>query len=64
MLIHMGRLEEAEEMAKKAMSLQFSVFTCNGPACYESMEDMAKIEERRGNLEELWNGWRRQGNIL
>ena len=50
-LIHMGRLEEAEEMAKKAMSLQFSVFTCNGPACYESMEDMAKIEERRGNLE-------------
>lgn len=50
-LIHMGRLEEAEEMAKKAMSLQFSVFTCNGPACYESMEDMAKIEERRGDLE-------------
>lgn len=49
-LIHMGRLEEAEEMAKKAMSLQFSVFTCNGPACYESMEDMAKIQEKQGNL--------------
>ena len=51
MLIHLGRLEEAEDMAKKAMSLQYPVFTCNGPACYEAMEDMAKLEEKRGNLQ-------------
>lgn len=50
-LIHLGRLEEAEDMAKKAMSLQYPVFTCNGPACYEAMEDMAKLEEKRGNLQ-------------
>ncbi len=50
-LIHMGRLEEAEEIIKQVMSLQNGVFTCNAPMCYEGLEDMAKIEERRGNLE-------------
>ncbi len=50
-LIHLNRLEEAEEMARKALSFQHAVFTCSGQACYEGMEDMAKIEEKRGNLQ-------------
>lgn len=49
-LVHLNRLKEAGEMAQKAMSLQYPVFTCSGPGCYEAMEDMAKLEEKRGNL--------------
>lgn len=50
-LIHLGRLEEAQEMIKKAMSLDSGVFNCNAPFCHEAVEDLAKIEERKGNLE-------------
>ena len=50
-LIHMGRLDEAEEILKQVQSLQNGVFTCNSPMCYEGLEDMAKLEEKRGNLE-------------
>ncbi len=50
-LIHMGRLDEAEEILKQVQSLQNGVFTCNSPICYEGMEDMAKLEEKKGNLE-------------
>lgn len=48
-LIHLGRLDEAEEMVRRAISLQNLVFTCNAPICFEALEDLAKIEERRGN---------------
>ncbi|MCI8660095.1 MAG: tetratricopeptide repeat protein [Lachnospiraceae bacterium] len=60
-LIHLGRLDEAEAMAQKAMSLQYPVFTCNGPACYEAMEDMAKLEEKRGNLKKALAWMERAG---
>lgn len=50
-LIHLGRLDEAEEMARKAISLQCRVFTCSSCYCYESYENLSNIEERRGNLE-------------
>ena len=50
-LIHLGRLEEAEEAARKAISLECRVFTCSSCYCYESYEDLAKAQERRGNLE-------------
>ena len=50
-LVHLGRLEEAEKAAHKAISLECRVFTCSGPCCYESCEDLAKAEEKRGNLE-------------
>lgn len=50
-LVHLGRLEEAEKAAYKAMSLECQVFTCNSPCCYEGREDLAKVEEKRGNLE-------------
>ncbi|MCI9502674.1 MAG: tetratricopeptide repeat protein [Hungatella sp.] len=50
-LVHLGRLEEAEKAAHKAISLECRVFTCSGPCCYESYEDLAKAEEKRGNLE-------------
>jgi len=60
-LIHLGRLEEAEEMAARAMSLQCSVFTCNAPVCFEALEDMAKLEERRGNLEKALEWMERAG---
>lgn len=60
-LIHLGRLEEAEEMARRAMSLQHLVFTCNSPVCFEGMEDMAKLEEKRGNLEKALEWMERAG---
>lgn len=50
-LVHLGRLEEAEEMARKAISLQKRVFTCSCPFCYEAYEDLAKAEERKGQLD-------------
>lgn len=50
-LVHLGRLDEAEEMAHRAISLQNAVFTCGGQACYEGIENLAKVEEKRGNLE-------------
>ncbi len=60
-LIHLGRLEEAEEMVRKAISLQCMVFTCSSPVCYEALEDMAKLEERRGNLEKALEWMERAG---
>lgn len=50
-LIHLGRIEEAVEFAKKAISLQYREFTCSCPLCYEAYEDFAKAEEKKGNLE-------------
>lgn len=50
-LLHLGRFEEAQEMIKKAMALESCVFNCSAPFCYEAVEDLAKIEERKGNLE-------------
>ncbi len=49
-LAHLGRLDEAEEMAHHALSLQNEVFYCSCPFCYEGLEDLAKVEEKRGNL--------------
>lgn len=49
-LVHLGRLDEAQEMARKAISLQDRVFTCSCPFCYEGYEDLAKAEERKGEL--------------
>lgn len=60
-LIHLGRFEEAKEMAERALSLQNSVFTCNKPFCYEGLEDMAKLEERQGNLEAALEWMKRAG---
>lgn len=37
-------------MAHKAIELQCKVFTCNYPFCYEGYEDLAKLEEKRGNF--------------
>lgn len=51
-LVHLNRLEEAEEMARRAISLQNTIFTCNCPFCYEALEDLAKAAERRGDLVE------------
>ncbi len=50
-LAHLGRHKEAEEMAKKAIALQERVFTCSCPFCYEAYEDLAKIQEQKGELE-------------
>lgn len=60
-LIHQGRLEEAEEMVRRAVSLQCEVFTCNAPFCFEALEDMAKIEERRGDLKKALEWMERAG---
>lgn len=49
-LVHLNRLEEAGEMARRAISLQNTVFTCNCPICFEAIEDLAKAAERRGDL--------------
>lgn len=49
-LVHLGRLDEAQEMAHKAISLESRVFTCSCPFCYEGYEDLAKAEERRGDF--------------
>lgn len=51
-LLHLGRFDEAQEMIKKAISLESGIFNCNAPFCYEALEDRAKIEERKGNLKE------------
>ena len=51
-LVHLGRLDEARETAQKAISLECRVFTCSCPFCYEAYEDIAKAEEKRGNLRE------------
>lgn len=60
-LVHLGRLDEAEEMARRAISLQNAVFTCSSTICYESMEDMAKAAERRGELEKALEWMERAG---
>ncbi len=49
-LLHLGRFEEAHEMIERAQSLESRVFNCSKPFCYEAVEDLAKIEERKGNL--------------
>ena len=48
-------------MVRKAISLQCMVFTCSSPVCYEALEDMAKLEERRGNLEKALEWMERAG---
>lgn len=58
-LIHLGRLEEAEELVRRAFSLESRIFNCNAPFCYEGYEDLAKIEEKRGNLEKALE-WMKQ----
>lgn len=58
-LVHLGRLDEAEEMAHRAISLQNAVFTCSSQICYEGIEDLAKAEEKRGNLEKALE-WMKQ----
>ena len=60
-LIHLGRLDEAEEMVRHAISLQNLVFTCNAPICFEALEDLAKIEERRGNPKKALEWMERAG---
>ncbi len=60
-LIHLGRLDEAEEMAHRAVSLQNEVYTCNSQVCYEALEDLAKAEEKRGNLEKALEWMERAG---
>ena len=50
-LLHLGRLEEAQEMARKAISLQERVFTCSCPYCYEAYEDLAKAQEKLGDID-------------
>lgn len=62
-LIHLGRLEEAEEMVRKAISFEHRVFTCSCPFCYEGREDLAKAQEKRGNLKEALE-WMRQAGRL
>lgn len=49
-LIHLNRLDEAEEMLRRAFSLQNHVFTCDHMVCIEGLEDLAKAAERRGDL--------------
>lgn len=50
-LFHLGRLDEAEEMARQGIARQNWAFTCNKCICYEAYEDLAKVEEKRGNYE-------------
>lgn len=50
-LVFLGRLDEAEEMAGRAIALQNSVFGCASTTCYEALEDFAKAAERRGDLD-------------
>lgn len=60
-LLHLGRFDEAQEMIKKAMSLESRVFNCNAPFCYEALEDLAKIEERKGNIKEALSWMKEAG---
>lgn len=62
-LIHLGRLDEAEEMAHHAISLQNEVFYCSCPFCYEALEDLAKLEEKRGNLEKALEWMKLAGRL-
>lgn len=50
-LVHLNRLSEAQDMARKGISLEKGVFSCSCPFCYEGYEDLAKAEEKRGDLE-------------
>ena len=40
---------------------QCTVYTCSAPICYEALEDMAKLEEKRGNLEKALEWMKRAG---
>ena len=60
-LLHLGRFDEAQEMIKKAVSLESRIFNCNAPYCYEALEDLAKIEERKGNLAEALEWMKKAG---
>ncbi|MCI8518567.1 MAG: tetratricopeptide repeat protein [Hungatella sp.] len=62
-LVHLGRLDEAEEMAHKAISLECRVFTCSCPFCYEGREDLAKAEEKKGNLKKALEWMREAGRL-
>ena len=62
-LFHLGRLEEAREAAHKAISLQSRVFTCSCPFCYEGHEDLAKVEEKKGNLEKALEYMEQAGRL-
>ena len=48
-------------MIKKAVSLESRIFNCNAPYCYEALEDLAKIEERKGNLAEALEWMKKAG---
>lgn len=60
-LVHLNRLEEAEEMARRAISLQNAVFTCSCPICFEALEDLAKAAERRGDLAQALSWMKKAG---
>lgn len=60
-LLHLGRLDEAQEMIQCAIARQCTVYTCSAPICYEALEDMAKLEEKRGNLEKALEWMKRAG---
>lgn len=62
-LVHLGKLEEAQEAARKAISLQNRVFTCSCPFCYEGYEDLAKAEEKKGDLEKALEYMKMAGRL-
>ncbi len=62
-LVHLGRLDEAQNMARKAILLQERVFTCSCPFCYEAYEDMAKAQERKGDLEKALEFMEKAGRM-
>lgn len=62
-LIHLERFDEAAEMVQKAISLERKVFTCSCPFCYEALEDMAKMEERKGNIKEALEWMEKAGRL-
>ena len=62
-LVHLGRLDEAQNMARKAILLQERVVTCSCPFCYEAYEDMAKAQERKGDLEKALEFMEKAGRM-
>ncbi len=62
-LVHLGRLDEAEAMAHRALSLQNEIFYCSSLHCYEGLEDLSKVEEKRGNLEKALEWMKKAGSM-
>ncbi|MCI8888806.1 MAG: tetratricopeptide repeat protein [Hungatella sp.] len=62
-LIHLGRYDEAVQMVENARALEKRVFICSCPFCYEALEDMAKLEERKGNLKEALEWMKKAGRL-